>query len=427
MTAARFDPDGPSPKMMEWAREQIGLEIKDAAAMLGFRKSTNVTPEERLLEFEHGRTTPSHSMIEKMGKVYRVPITVFYLRTPPRASDVGKDFRVTHGVTATKQQTAALRNLMVRFSARQGCLRNALHESKGPAPLDLVGHATKKDSVQDVVQFIRRLVNVETKNIAWPTSKPPSTLFAALRDAIERAGVFVVSINASDALGEVLDERVFRNYTIAESTAPMIFINSRDATASESLALVHGLTLLLLNETGVSNHPSPSLEPPSGSSDEINQFCNDVAAEFLVPTSCLYGFRATGCPSEPISDIHEAGELVHAVARARSVSMATVAYRLARSGWITEQTHDLIVHQCRESYQNCRNPRRARRATNLPAAPTQPADSPMRSCRDQPSASRKQLGNALVDVVQSLLSEETLTHTKAALILDASPTEVSSL
>ena len=65
------------PELLIWARKSAGLTLADAA------KKAQVS-EDKLNEWETGKSRPSISQLRKLGKVYKRPIAVFYLPEPPK-------------------------------------------------------------------------------------------------------------------------------------------------------------------------------------------------------------------------------------------------------------------------------------------------------------------------------------------------------
>jgi Zn-dependent peptidase ImmA (M78 family) len=67
--------------------------------------------------------------------------------------------------------------------------------------------------------------------------------------------------------------------------APLVFINSRDAKAAQIFTLAHELVHIWIGASGISN-PAPK-KRPSELPHEVEQFCNAVAAQLLIPAPGL--------------------------------------------------------------------------------------------------------------------------------------------
>src|SRR5262245_62983883 len=76
------------PALLVWARETAGLSIEDAARKLA------VTPE-RLREWENPerRLRPTVTQLRKAANVYKRPLAVFFLPSPPTTPSPLHDFR----------------------------------------------------------------------------------------------------------------------------------------------------------------------------------------------------------------------------------------------------------------------------------------------------------------------------------------------
>jgi Zn-dependent peptidase ImmA (M78 family) len=80
-----------------------------------------------------------------------------------------------------------------------------------------------------------------------------------------------------------LSVKEFRGFVFSDPIAPLVFINGGDSTSAQVFTLAHELVHLWIGKSGVSN-PNPKKR----STDEVNdieRFCNKVAAEVLVPHS----------------------------------------------------------------------------------------------------------------------------------------------
>jgi Zn-dependent peptidase ImmA (M78 family) len=70
----------------------------------------------------------------------------------------------------------------------------------------------------------------------------------------------------------------FRGFVLPDSYAPFIFINNVDAKAAQMFTLVHELAHIWIGSAGVLN-----FRDMNPADNETERFCNEVAAEFLVP------------------------------------------------------------------------------------------------------------------------------------------------
>ena len=88
--------------------------------------------------------------------------------------------------------------------------------------------------------------------------------FAKRREAIEQQGI--------------LDLNEFRGFALSNEYAPLIFINSKDTDAARSFTLLHELAHIAIGKSGLSNDLYEH---------QVEQWCNKVAAEVLIPKDSL--------------------------------------------------------------------------------------------------------------------------------------------
>ena len=113
---------------------------------------------------------------------------------------------------------------------------------------------------------------------------PVDRTFRSVRDKAQRAGVYSILMGDLGNYKTQVAPEEFRGIAIAHPIAPLVVINSYDTQAAMLCTLVHELAHIFLGSSGISNQnvfESRSLHQP------IEQFCNSVAAEFLVPDETL--------------------------------------------------------------------------------------------------------------------------------------------
>src|SRR5688572_5896437 len=80
------------PALLQWARENAGLSIENAALKAEIET-------DRLRDWEAGTDQPSIPQLRKLGEIYKRPIAVFFLSQPPHGFDPQREFRRLPGLT----------------------------------------------------------------------------------------------------------------------------------------------------------------------------------------------------------------------------------------------------------------------------------------------------------------------------------------
>ena len=122
---------------------------------------------------------------------------------------------------------------------------------------------------------------------------------------------------------QALDPEEFRGFVLCDRLAPLIFINGADFKSAQMFTLAHELAHLWVGKDGVFNLPDLQ-----ASEDEIEKFCNRVAAEVLIPSREL-----EACwPQVKAGD-----EPYNALARRFKVSEIVAARRVLDHGLISRE------------------------------------------------------------------------------------------
>jgi Zn-dependent peptidase ImmA (M78 family) len=384
-----------NPEILSWARETAALSPEEAAAALGLKDKRNRRAVDRLAALENGETKPSRSLLTKMAQQYRRPLLTFYLDSPPRKGDRGQDFR---SVPDKQTSAEALVDALVRdLKSRQAAVRDILLDDDAHPRVPFIGSANMADGVDAVLQSIRHTVGLDITDYRAQSSS--ENAFALLRSRVESTGVFVLLIGNLGSHHTAIDVEAFRGFALADDVAPFIVINDQDPPAAWSFTLLHELTHLWLGSTGVSGRSVDQ---------QIEKFCNDVAAAFLLPTSELPTVGVT--PNMPAE---AAVSLINTFATERHLSRTMVAYSLYRASLITDSTWGALSAWFLTQWRKSRDARReSQKGSEGP---------------NYYVVRRHRLGQALLHFVARNLQEGSLTPTRASKVLGVKPRSVAPL
>ncbi len=332
-----------------------------------------------------------------MAKQYRRPLVAFYLAGPPRKGDRGQDFRTLpegHNTANEVLLDALLRDV----HARQALLRAALDDEDPRRPLPFIG---SMDIRQGVPAALNALDIALRKPIqAYRATSSAEVAFQLMRQRVEDLSVFVVLLGNLGSHHTALNLETFRGLAIADPVAPFVVINDQDSRAAWSFSLIHELTHLFLGQTGISG---------GSATRGTEQFCNDVAAEFLMPIAEL---TRAFLQEAPTPDTLE--DWISELATETNVSRTMLAYRLYSRRLITQGQWNVL----REQY---RNQWLASRDRHREAAREREGGPNFYVVR------RQRLGGHLLATTNRLLAAGTLTTAKTARVLGVKPTQVGPL
>jgi len=163
---------------------------------------------------------------------------------------------------------------------RQEWYRNfarSMHEE----PLAFVGSSRLTDDVVTAAEKIRTTLGFD---VAARASMPTWT--DALRHFIEQADTAGIMVMCSGVVlnntTRKLNPEEFRGFAIADDLAPLVFINGADTKAAQMFTLAHELAHIWLGQSAVSDAEAASIPQ-----QEVERWCNQVAAELLVPLATL--------------------------------------------------------------------------------------------------------------------------------------------
>ena len=194
--------------------------------------------------------------------------------------------------------------------------------STGGEPVDFVGSARPNDDIAESAARFRRLLGFDIEDRrripAWTD---------ALRRFIGQADALGVLVMVSGVVGSnsrrSLHPEEFRGFALADSIAPLVFINGSDTKSAQMFTLAHELAHLWLGSSGVSN-----AEALNVSGQDTERWCNRVAAELLVPINLLQAEYSEGV---------RLSDEINRLARRFKVSTLVILRRIHDARFLTRQ------------------------------------------------------------------------------------------
>jgi Zn-dependent peptidase ImmA (M78 family) len=257
-----------APGVLSWARERARLDP------LALEKKFPALP-----AWERGEGAPTFSQLQQFAAATHAPLGYLLLPEPPPEPLPIPDFR-TFRNAGVHQASVDLLDQIYLVEQRQEWYRDH-QRATGEDPLAFVGSLTTKTPVVTAAQTIATTLGFTTADRTRYRSW--SEALRALIDLIEDTGILVmISGVVGSNTRRPLDPREFRGFALADPLAPVIFINGKDTKAAQIFTLIHEVVHIYLGESALSD---ASLSRRSANKDE--RFCNDVAAEVLVPLDAL--------------------------------------------------------------------------------------------------------------------------------------------
>lgn len=293
------------PELLRWARERARIPESVLARRLP-----------KLTAWELGERQPTLKQVEAFARATHTPVGYLFLDAPPVEHVPIPDFR-TVGTAQLVQPSADLLDTLYTCQQRQEWYRDFLLTEGDAAPLPFVGSVTVTTDVVAAAEGIRTTLGFDLEHRrALPTWTDALRQFIAQADS---AGVLVmVSGVVGNNNRRKLDPGEFRGFALSDALAPLVFINGADTKAAQMFTLAHELAHVWLGVSALSN-----VEPTSTPTHLVEDWCNRVAAETLVPLAALrQQYRAV--PDLP--------EEARRLARVFKVSTLVVLRRLHDAG-----------------------------------------------------------------------------------------------
>ncbi len=261
-----------NPAVFGWARRSAGLGEEQAAKKIGVSLTT-------LEEWEAGTLAPTLVQLRKAGTVYRRPLAVLLLETPPNESgfDALTDYRA-EGERPRNPSPELLAELRRAVGQRDVMLElQSVSPDSLPPPRELPRQSFRSTDIDGDGQQLRSFAGVELAS-----QKTARDAGAALRlwiSGIESAGIIVIHTSG-------VKPAEMHGLSINEWPYPVIALNGSDQPRRRLFTLLHELAHLALEGGGICDlHESQSAS--SNTPSAIERRCNAIAAAALLPGYAL--------------------------------------------------------------------------------------------------------------------------------------------
>jgi Zn-dependent peptidase ImmA (M78 family)/DNA-binding XRE family transcriptional regulator len=305
------------PKILRWTRESIGLTPEDVSKRLGLSVDS-------INKWELGQKNPTLKTLERIANIYKRPLAVFFLPTPPKEPPLPKDFR--YFPTEEKLPLSSKTRLAIRRARRLQSLAVDLLKSLNKEVHPTIKKFSLSEDPETLAKKIRDElgINIEAQ-LKW---KNANEAFNKWREVVEKQGILIFQMSMP------LEDKI-RGFSFIEGYLPVIVVNSRDTIKARIFSLFHEYSHILLHKSGICN-----MEDIGGYSDEdklTEKFCNHFAGALLVPEEDFLKHRLT---NEILSSREKFDELLYKFAKEFKVSQEAILRRMSVLGLINKNVYE---------------------------------------------------------------------------------------
>lgn len=260
---------GIQPSVMRWARESAGMSVDDVASRLK-RHAAEVE------SWESGGGAPTYPQLEKLAyELYRRPLAVFFLPSPPQEASPRQEFR-----TLPEEDLANLSRdtyLHLRKARAYQLGLRELYDNNNPAQLKIWRQISLKrgEDIGKQAAAIRQVLGIDLQiQTGWSND---DVALKGWRAAIERVGVFIFK--------DSFRQQTISGFCLRDDAFPLIYINNSTTKTRQIFSLLHELAHILFDVSGISKFDISYIAQLPEREMHIEVFCNAIAAEVLMPSA----------------------------------------------------------------------------------------------------------------------------------------------
>ncbi len=226
-----------------------------------------------------GEKVPTFRKLEAFAKKAMVPFGYLFLKQPPEEALPVPDYR-TRQDDGVRRPSPNLIETIFEMQRRQDWMREYLIEG-GHDRLPLVGSAAVGERIKPLARRIRETLELDEDWAEQQADWEGALRF--LREAIEEAGILIfINGIVGNSTRRKLDPEEFQGFVLIDPISPLIFVNGADFKVAQMFTIAHELAHVWVGQSALFD-----LVATDPADIRVEQYCNAVAAEFLVPATKL--------------------------------------------------------------------------------------------------------------------------------------------
>ncbi len=297
------------PELLRWACKRSGLEA--SALARAFPK---------LDAWEQGAERPTLKQLERFASLTHAPLGFLFLDAPPVETVPIPDLRTVGDRRVVHPSPELLETIFI-CQQRQEWFRDAARTA-GEAPLPFVGSLRVGSDVVAAGAAMRAALGFEIAE-----RRAMRTWTEALRRFLQQTDDVGVLVMINGVVGNnnrrKLRPSEFRGFALSDPLAPLVFVNGADSKAAQMFTLAHELAHVWAGQSALSDQG-----PLMSTHNDVERWCNQVAAELLVPMADFTRDLRAGAPVR---------EEAQRLARVFKVSTLVVLRRMHDAGALTRR------------------------------------------------------------------------------------------
>ena len=254
--------NGINPDIVKWARERSGYTAQAIATAL--KKDVSIVN-----DWESGERSLTYVQLETLADKYKRPISIFFFPEPPEEPDIVENL-------ALRSSDIDKLDPHIHFLFRQAYARQLslmeLNMDTNPSENKIFRdfQARPNDSATAFAQRVRLYMDISVNTQAgWDSA---TEALKNWREHVEEKGTFVFK--------DAFKNDFVDGFCLVHDEFPIIYLNNSRPPVRQIFSLFHELAHLLLGKNGITS----GIRYGGG---KVEKFCNQFAAEFLVPSDDL--------------------------------------------------------------------------------------------------------------------------------------------